>query len=163
MQRQQRGFTLIEILVVVIIIALATTFVFLNLGNRSDHHRIAAFAEHLSELIPIAQQTAILQPAVLALQITPKQYRWLQYVQNIESHGQWQPIITDTLLATHDIPNDILVKLQVLNSTTDSEQLVITASGEFTPFIIDIYNRDRSVHYRITGKANGEINLLKLG
>lgn len=167
MKLKHVGFTLIELLVVIIIIAVATTFVMLSIGNHDQQRRIQNLAEQLTQVIPVAQQTAVLQSTVLGLQLTQQRYQWVRYhVAANNQTGSWQVITDNAVLNPHSLPSDIHLQIQVLQEQTrldknvsSKPQLLINPSGEFAPFIIIIRSHDGKIIYRVIGSVNGDIKI----
>ena len=64
------GYTLLELMVVMILITLAGSMVFVNLGNSMGKRKNKAFAEQLYGLLSAARQTAVLQRQPVAVKIS---------------------------------------------------------------------------------------------
>ena len=162
------GFTLIEILVVLFIISIVSTVALLSISHNSNK-QIETFANELTQVITLAEEQALLQPAVIGLSFTENSYQFLTYQAPSEKDktASWIPI-QDDVLGKHTIPSDIEVKVVVANakpSTTDTmdehekaqPQIIISTNGDVTPFTIYIGKRDDKPRYVITGEANGTV------
>jgi len=73
---RQRGFTLIELAVIVLIVTIIIAAIGINL-TRSDRDRVRDEAERLAVLIQAARDEAVLQGRVLVMELTDDGYRFL--------------------------------------------------------------------------------------
>ncbi len=83
--RTAHGFSLLELMLVVAIIGMATTVVLLTLpdGDAALHRQADGFAAHLRR----AQETAILGGRTVRVAVEPGGYRFARL-----DHGQWLPL-----------------------------------------------------------------------
>ena len=159
MKALQKGFTLIEIMVVVVIAAVligAVTIAFPPVGDKLLQEE----ADRFSSLIALAQDEAILQSNTLAFEVTEKGYSFYKNQSN-----NWVPIserpFTKRNLAvgvsTEIYLDGILVDLE--EREEDTPQVVILSSGEMTPFdyILKYKNRDQ-VTFKVD--ATGDIETI---
>jgi len=167
MQRA-RGFTLIEILVVLIIISIVATVATVTISH-NQNKRVETVAKELTESLTLAEEQAMLQPTVLGLVITDYDFRFDAYQPKGKS-PLWQPV-KETLLQSHAIPQDVQVIVQnnhpessqTDNSeANDTPQITISSTGEITPFILYVGEKGRKPRYKITGDADGAIQLIAI-
>ena len=156
MRKLNKGFTLIEIMVVVVIAAVligAVTLSFPPVGDKL----LKENADRFSALISLAQDEAILQSNELAVEITPTGYSFYQNLNN-----SWTDL-SENPFTKRELPKEINTKMYldgILINLKDREkstpQVVILSSGEMTPFIYTLQFKNKS---EITLKinANGEI------
>lgn len=129
-----RGFSLIEMMVVMVIIALmamAVTFVIPD--DRDEQGADTALALHTQ--LQYAREYAMVRHAVLALEVWEQDYRFVQWVD-----GQWQPL-SSRGLTSKSIPEDLRLELRV-----DSVDLLVQdddRDGLFQPADDDDDARDR--------------------
>jgi len=69
------GFTLIEILVVILIISIVTSVALLSI-SRNENRQLETFTKDLVQTLTLAQEQAMLQPAVLGLAIERHTYQF---------------------------------------------------------------------------------------
>lgn len=156
MRKTNQGFTLIEIMVVVVIVAVLISAVALSFPPVGDK-LLKEHADRFSALVALAQDEAILQSSELAVEITPNGYSFYQNENNT-----WLPLNTSPF-TKRTLSNDFSTKMYldgILIDLKDREkskpQVVILSSGEMTPFTYTIQFQKQS---EITLKvdANGEI------
>ena len=71
-----RGFTLIEVMVVIVIIGVVLAVAVMSMNIIGDNRKVRAVAVQLKTVIQTAEQQAILLPAVLGLQVNAKGYKF---------------------------------------------------------------------------------------
>jgi len=156
MRKNIKGFTLIEIMVVVVIVAVLISAVALSFPPVGDK-LLKEHADRFSALVELAQDEAILQSNELAVEITPNGYSFYQNENN-----SWLAI-SESPFTKRELPSDFSTKVYldgILIDLKDREkskpQVVILSSGEMTPFTYTIQFQKQS---EITLKvdANGEI------
>lgn len=163
------GFTLIEILIVMIIISIATSVVLLSI-HHNDNRRLTTFTNELVETLSLAEEQAMLQPATLGLALDSHTFHFFSY-QQVESPERkviaWQPL-QDKLLGNHVIPEDFELKL-ILATASDEDkeddekddnltpQVIISTNGDITPFTLYIGKKGQRPRYAIMGDADGNI------
>jgi general secretion pathway protein H len=127
----QRGFTLLEIMVVVVLIGLTVTLVGLNLGRDLD--QVAGLeAKRFAKLLEYLRDESVLTGTSYAIEVDEqkKMYRFL------ESSGKWLPVKNDDLLRPRRFPEYLSVKMDIFQKGEDdsSEFLIVQGLGEITPF-----------------------------
>lgn len=145
--RINKGFTLIEVLVVLIIIAVMTSVAVLAFGHFGQTRREKMMLEVFSQTIQTAKQQAIITPMVLGLVINKNGYRYYHY----ESDQSWQPITT--LGFNH--PNAFVSFKKILLKGYQHPQsmIVFLPNGSVTPFTLDC--RGVSHHFIFSVNNNG--------
>ncbi len=136
---RKNGFTLIEVLIVVLIISIVITFATLNMGQLLQNRKTSAIADQMTATIQLAQQQAILQPAILGMRIDKNSYSFYQWKTQVNEMGQWQRLESDRFLKPQELPSQIklqLIKPSVANNALP--QIIFQSSGDVTPFLIDI-------------------------
>ncbi len=148
------GFTLIEILVVLVIIGITIGFALLAFGDFGGSRRVVTAAESLSNQIKLIQQQAIMESATYGMQIEAKQYTVLKF----SSSSTWQKSTNPFFKRILTFPSNTLVSF---TSTSPKQQpsIIIYSSGEMTPFQITFGTPKSPTLIKIIGEANGDIKL----
>lgn len=163
---KQHGFTLIELLVVLIVISIIATFAVLATGDFGQEKRRKAATEKLVMLISLAQQKAILEPAILGVGLSERSYTFYRYKIIPERNtGHWQAIKKDRLLRQERLPKGVTIQVKQTqqrifpeeNKQAKIPQIILLPSGDITPFTVIVSSKDKKKKYRIVGKDNGEI------
>jgi general secretion pathway protein H len=130
-----RGFTLIELVVVVLLLSIIVGMVAVNLGT-DDTSEVRNEAERLALLINAAQQDAILDGQVLALALEERGYHFLR----LNDAGTLAPIIGDELLRPRELAPGIMVSAIEIAGNEQKEQraILLQPSGELEDFAITL-------------------------
>lgn len=132
----QRGFTLIEFMLVMVITVLASSVVLFSISDNSGRDTGRSMQQQLNYL----QQLALGEQQVLALQLSERTGRYLRY-----QGKQWQ-LLEDELLQVVQLDSDQQWQLsvqgepQVLSETLDdfAPQLIFMADASFNRFSLKI-------------------------
>ena len=171
-----RGFTLIEILVVLFIISIVSTVALLSI-SRNQTKQLQNFTTQLSQQITLAEEEALLQSTVIGLSIDEKQAQFFSYqaATDKDKKDTWVPI-QDTVLAKQIIPGNMQVKVVIANAKKSDEeeisadenrdeektitpQIIISTNGDITPFTIYVGKRDDKPRFAIIGTADGSVTV----
>lgn len=163
-----RGFTLLELLVVLFIIGITLSFATLSIGDRGREQIIEQEAQRLAGRLNLAGQESVLQAQEIALEISDDGYQFV-----VLEKDEWRTLADDEILRPHRLPGEIRLKLNIegeaialddKKNTGKPEQaprIYLFSSGEMTPFEL-IFDDESGSDYRITGAANGKLKVLKL-
>lgn len=149
-----RGFTLLEVLVVVVIAAIIFSLSTLAIRGTTPEELLQTEARRLDRLLQLAQEEAILRGQEYGLQFRPDSYEFVVY----DLTG-WQSLTHDRFLRKRELPADMEIELlieevevvieesrldTVTETTTDEDgktvkkekikpQVFLLSSGEITP------------------------------
>ena len=170
-----RGFSLIEILVVVVIIGIVSSIALMSLGVLGDDRELRTEAQRMQTLLEIAQDEAMLQGREFGMEIMLGSFRFVEYDPYA---NQWSEIIGDDTLRLRQLPEDVEFDLLLedrhvelesnpaeLGESEDMDNrdpgkayaphLLIFSSGDLSPFELHItrhYDREEVVLRRdLTG------------
>lgn len=183
---KQHGFTLLELLVVVVIVAILFTYTTLAIRSDSPEDLIEKEAVRLEHRIKLALEEATLRGEEYAIEIQQNGYRFLHFVEN-----QWQPLSDDKILQARELPLQMELEMsledteiviepgakksasktdeiesidddtqnsQDTKKVTYKPQIFLLSSGEITPeFEIRIYLLGIEASYIVTGLFDGSV------
>ena len=165
------GFTLLELLVVVVIIGIVTSMAVISVRVLGGDHEMDQEASRLRAVIIQAREDAMLQGQDVGLRVDARGYDFLRYDTRNE---RWLIVSDDPLLRERVLPDGLVaaltmesqdVKLPVRAAPTGTEQytpqVVVQASGDLVPFEV-ILTRDGTEELRrITGNIDGAVSVQK--
>lgn len=165
--RHNRGFTLMEVMVVVVIVGIMISFAVLSIGNPGAG-QLEKEARRLAALVELAGEESILQAQELGLKLDSDSYSFLAY-----NGERWVPLEQDNLLKPRQLPDGMRLELDVEGKPlfgldesdeekqdsareADLPQVFLLSSGEITPpFEVSLYDIDTHTAYRLKGSPTG--------
>ncbi|MCG7601616.1 type II secretion system minor pseudopilin GspH [Halomonas sp. McH1-25] len=128
-----RGFTLLELLVVVVIVSLATTLSVAWLGG-DDHRRLDAAAERLHSDLNLARDMAFLDQRIIGWQADAQGYRFVTW-RYVPDSGVWRWVpLESQRLTPQPWPMPLAVESVTAKASsaddTDMPRLVWWPNGE---------------------------------
>ena len=153
MTRARRsGFTLIEILVVVVIIAVIVSLAGVRLMRGPDDI-VREESEHLALLLRAARQEAILQGRVFAFGAGRESYRFLR----LERNGRLKVTSGDELLRPQRLAAGIVIEAFQVEGAAETAQdgVVFLPSGELPAFRIVL--KSGGARWSVVGAPDGTI------
>jgi type II secretion system protein H len=104
------GFTLIEILVVIVIIGIITVGAVLSMSFAGPDRELHTEGDRLADLMNYAQEQGALQTRELGLYCTDHSYKFLAF----DARRQlWVPIVDDDALRPRTLPDAIRLQLEI--------------------------------------------------
>lgn len=156
-QRSAAGFTLLELMVVLVLIGIIFSFAVLSFGGDDLAEAMERETHRLATLVSLANDEAILRGEEFAIRFTDDGYDFL-----VLTASGWQATVDDHLLKPHHLPAGIFMRVEVdgdppglggpdedSGDDEDDEevaiipQVFILSSGEMTPFSA-IFEADQS-------------------
>jgi general secretion pathway protein H len=145
--RRSAGFTLVEIMVVMVIIGITLGLVSLN-AIPSPHQDLQNEAQRLTLLLQLARDEAIVRNRPVTFEATPERYHFL-----VRNETRWDPIVGDDLLRERDFKNGPLTLLLDPASAGTVNPLRITFGREPVdkPFVLVLATGGSRVAIRADG------------
>ena len=184
--RIARGFTLLEIMVVVVIIAILTTIGVMSIGVLGGDRQRTAEVERFEDVAATAMQEAGLEGRDFGVRIQQTSYEVFVYSPR---RNRWEVVPSDRLYAVHTLPPGISFGLtlegrevrldeqppaagDVVDSDTKVQttqdrshvdpkpQLIFYASGDVSPYHLELRRSDETIPYTLDEAVDGSIKAL---
>lgn len=182
---RQKGFTLMEVLLVVLLMGLAAAAVTLSMGGAGKDRALEKTAQQFKQAVELVLDETVMSGDFLGIVVEPDHYKFVLY-----DEGKWQPLKNDRLLGEREMEPDVEMTLVVEGlplvqddeeensgftddgpfiEKTDEEkkkfpepQILLFPSGEMSAFELTFSGRDDSGNYvdvKVIGDAFGRIVL----
>lgn len=159
MRRRPAGFTLLEMLVVVIIVGIVITFAVLAIGGDRRAEELERESRQFAELLRLGSEQAVLRGEEWAVQLGPEEYRFLVYTDS-----GWAVLADDDLFRTRTLAEDTRLEVELegrelaLETTEEPRPtLVLYSSGETSPFSAVFAADATEQRYAVRADARGEV------
>lgn len=106
--RTNRGFTLIEVMIVILLIGLLVSGIQYNFGGESRQERLNKELDGMQARIQLASELAMLKQVELGFHIDDKGYRFMVFEDD-----KWRIIEQPTSLAPHEFPENFKQELEL--------------------------------------------------
>ncbi len=155
---RQPGFTLLEILVVLILLGIIVSVAMLSIGG-SRKEQLEHSMQRLQQVIRMAHEEAVLNQYELALKFKPHAYEFQTLKKN-----KWQTISQPPFMRRRELDDVFRIKLlqdgiSVSLEKEDSGRILLFSSGEMTPFELYMSISDTDQRMRLQGDAFGKLTL----
>jgi general secretion pathway protein H len=161
------GFTLLEVLVVIVIIGIITSMAVVSTRVLGGDHEMDQEAKRLVALLTQAREDAMLQGRDLGLRLDTRGYDFLDYDARTD---RWDLVTDDPMLRERSFPDGLEAALwlesrpvklaaraEPTERTPPAPQVVVMASGDVVPFEIRLTRAGTEQVRTIAGSADGTI------
>jgi general secretion pathway protein H len=168
----QSGFSLLEIMVVIVIMGIMISLATLSIDSATDDG-IDEHSRRFEALLELAIEEASMQGREIGLRFYQHQYEFSARVPSVDKDGLpiwvWEPLDQDRLLKPRDLGEDIALDLELedkeilLEYERDSEetyvpQIFVFSSGDVSPaFMVRIRNSFNSAGIKLEVNEIGEV------
>jgi len=155
-----RGFTLIEILVVVVILGVVIGAVTLAIGSVGGERQLARQAEQVRALFAYACEQAEFSGRDVGISLDMRGFHF-----SIAAGNDWIASDASELRARTWLSGTLPTlsrdaqAVAVTDKAPEKPQLVCFSSGELTPFRLELALAGVAQHYRIDGQPDGDVRL----
>lgn len=157
---RRNGFTLLEVMVVLLLIGILTGFAVLSVRGVSEDERLAEEARRLAALLEFNHQEAVLGGEERGVHFEENGYTFMI----LNRTKEWVPVQDSPLLTRHQLPRDFNIDLWVdgrlvdLGEPSPSPQILLLSSGESTDFKL-VLGAEYVRGYTVSGDALGNLQL----
>ena len=166
---RSKGFTLVEILVVVVIMAIVISFAILAVGTSGRDTQLDEESRRIEGLIGLLHERALLEGRDFGVRIEPAAYEFVVYDSR---RDRWMTFDQEHEFRHRELPKGVSFQLQLdsqtvvikpidrrmsSNTAPPAPQLAIAASGEGTPFRLTLLRDGTSARASVDGDALGKI------
>lgn len=150
-----RGFTLIEVLVVVLLMVIVLGMVGLKLGG-NDGRAVRQETNRLAALLLTAQQEAILQGRVLALTLETHGYEF----QGLNEKNKFVALSRDVMLRARELPEPMTILSMTLDGAAVEEgaRILLYPTGELPQAFVIILGLGEA-RWQVEGALDGTIKV----
>jgi general secretion pathway protein H len=158
----QRGFTILEILVVVAVISIITSTILLNTNLSRPNEALKQHTTRVSKTLKLLMQEAILNDVNYALSLIPNGYLVLEFTgeEFVPSEDKFLEKLANQYSYTDElIINNQIVKIEKKDKKEKPDpHILILSSGEMTPFEWHILDPENEINSVIKANMLGEIS-----
>ena len=161
--RATSGFTLLELLVVLVIVGILVSLLTLSVGLVGEDSAQRREAERIQALVQMASEETMLHGIEMGLRFYRRAYEFSIYRDDTD---EWTPLADDELFRRRDIPQALELDLElegrevILEFAADDDenyrpQVFIMSSGDVTPFNLRFREAFSSGGYQVLIEADG--------
>ena len=166
---RSKGFTLVEILVVIVIMAVVISITVLSVSSTGRDSQLDEESRRIEGLVGLLHERALLEGRDFGLRIEPTAYEFVVYDTR---RDRWMMLDQEREFRHRDLPKGITFQLQLDSQTVvikpidrnlssgdqPNPQVAIAASGEGTPFRLTLQRDATQAKASVDGDALGKVS-----
>ncbi|ADO49180.1 hypothetical protein Entcl_2933 [[Enterobacter] lignolyticus SCF1] len=155
---KQRGFTLLEVILAVVIFAASAMMVISTLPSRSGAD---IFGQQFASLVEYGSDRAVMDGNIMGLVITPAGFQLVR-AELKNNMTRWTPLIAARIATGGAFPDDLHVSLapQRLAATLENApQILFLPDGEIGRFTLTLESRDKQHHFRVASQGSAPVTV----
>ncbi len=165
---RHKGFTLVEILVVVVIMAIVISLTVLSIGVSGRDAQLDEESRRIEGLISMLHERALLEGRDFGVRVEPSAYEFVVYDTR---QDRWSLLDQEHEFRHRELPKGVQFQLELdsrqvvlkpiernlaADETPPAPQLAIAASGEGTPFRLTLLRDGTTAQASVSGDALGK-------
>ncbi len=160
LSRFNRGFTIMEILVVVAVISIIASTILLNTNFHRPASELQKHASYLGKTLQLLMQEAILEDRNFALSVVPKGYLVLEYdgQEWIQSNDKFLL----KLQKEHEYSDELIIDSNIVKIEKKDKlepHILILSSGEMSVFEWNIEDKINNLRVKLNSTMLGKITM----
>ncbi|MGV2813089.1 type II secretion system minor pseudopilin GspH [Enterobacter cancerogenus] len=155
---KQRGFTLLEIILALVIFASCAMMVVSTIPSRSGAD---IFGQQFKALVDYGSDRAVMDGNIVGLVITADKYQ-LVTLDVKSAEQRWVPLTAGRITTKGDFPEEMHVSLspQRLAATIDADpQIVFLPDGEIGRFTLSLQSYDKQHRFRVVSQGAAPVSV----
>lgn len=149
--KSKSGFTLIEILIVIVIIGIIASVAIISYGDFGARRRVISSADNFINFFGLVQKEAMLEGRAMAIQVHKDKYRALEFKQN-----HWLPL-QDSIFKSQKVAHGTLMYLFINKRKSKRDIIIINPAGDITPFQLKFGKDRKNIVVTIIGQQGGNL------
>ncbi|MBC8210680.1 MAG: prepilin-type N-terminal cleavage/methylation domain-containing protein [Gammaproteobacteria bacterium] len=155
---QKRGFTILEMLVVVAVISIVASTILLNTSFNRPETEIKKHANLLGKTLQLLMQEAILEDRNFAISLIPEGYLVLEF--DGEEFSPTKDTFLLGLQKKHGYSDELVIDRKIIvieKKEKPDAHILILASGEMSIFEWNIADRENKLQVKLSSTMLGKI------
>jgi general secretion pathway protein H len=172
-QPRHGGFTLLELLVVLVVIGVMVSMAVLSFGVLGRDRQAEEESRRFWTVLKQAREESELQVEDLGIFVSTGAYEYLRFDSR---KNEWQPVDGDELLAPRELPQGLRFRLRLesrevvlkpsLPQRGDKDEnrknpphVMVLSSGDVSPFELEIERENQPALWRVTALADNDLRV----